>query len=129
MTLIILWAYHFFKKTRRSNEDHAAEPRDGNLGAERTPLLSQKDDDLCSLGSSYDSGSQDDEYQDFLEEGSAEGRSLGEGAKKSISRQLCVICFDAPKDCFFIPCGHCACCFTCGTRYALMPYLLCFLFG
>lgn len=119
MTLIILWAYHLLKKTRHSNEDYTAELRDGTLGPEITPLLSQKDDDLSSLGSSYDSGSQhDEECQDFLEGGSAEGSSLEEGAKKSNSRQLCAICFDTPKDCFFIPCGHCACCFTCGTRIA-----------
>ena len=130
MTLIILWAYHLLKKTRPSNEDYTAELRDGTLGPERTPLLSRKDDDLSSLGSSYDSGSQhDEECQDFLEGGSAEGSSLGEGAKKSNARQLCAICFDAPKDCFFIPCGHCACCFTCGSRYALIPFLLCFLVG
>ena len=124
----MLWGFNCLNRIRRNNED-TLENQLRNVGPERAPLLPQKDDDLSSLGSSYDSGSQDDEYQDFREEGSAEGRSLGEGAKKSISRHLCVICFDAPKDCFFIPCGHCACCFTCGTRYALMPYLLCFLFG
>lgn len=30
--------------------------------------------------------------------------------------QLCVICLDAPKSVFFIPCGHCATCLPCGQR-------------
>lgn len=85
--------------------EDTAENQSGDLGPERAPLLSQKDDEVSSLGSSYDSGSQnDEETQEDLEEG---------------CRRLCVICFDAPKDCFFIPCGHCASCFTCGIRYIL----------
>ncbi|XP_073005427.1 E3 ubiquitin-protein ligase APD2-like isoform X1 [Typha latifolia] len=30
--------------------------------------------------------------------------------------KICVICYDARRDCFFTPCGHCATCFTCGLR-------------
>ncbi|KAL9230704.1 hypothetical protein vseg_006020 [Gypsophila vaccaria] len=78
------------------------------VGPERAPLLSHKDDDTSSLGS-YDSASQNDEPQEYSEDG------IGEGAKKHRGRQ-CVICFDASKDCFYIPCGHCASCFACGTR-------------
>ncbi|KFK22532.1 hypothetical protein AALP_AAs66306U000100 [Arabis alpina] len=28
------------------------------------------------------------------------------------------ICFDAPRDCFFLPCGHCVSCYQCGTKIA-----------
>ncbi|XP_021744721.1 uncharacterized protein LOC110710698 isoform X2 [Chenopodium quinoa] len=103
MTSIMLWAFNFLNRIRRNMEE-STESQSGDLGSERAPLLSQKDDEISSLGSSYDSGSQnDEEAQEDLEEG---------------CRRLCVICFDAPKDCFFIPCGHCATCFTCGIRIA-----------
>lgn len=118
MTSIMLWAFNFFNSIRRSNED-MLENQSRNMGPERAPLLPQKDDDLSSLGSSYDSGSQNGEdYQDFLEEGYCDGGSGGGGGKKYHPGQLCVICCDAPKDCFFIPCGHCASCFECGVRIA-----------
>jgi hypothetical protein len=62
---------------------------------QRTPLLSSKEDDRGILGSSYDSVSDD-----------------GEGASAG-----CVVCCDARKDCFFLPCGHSATCYSCGARY------------
>uniref|UniRef100_A0A7C9EXS0 RING-type domain-containing protein n=1 Tax=Opuntia streptacantha TaxID=393608 RepID=A0A7C9EXS0_OPUST len=117
MTSIMLWGFNCLNRIRRNNED-TLENQLRNVGPERAPLLPQKDDDLSSLGSSYDSGSQSgEEYQDLLE-GPCDGRPGGEGGKKYQPRQLCVICYDAPKDCFFIPCGHCASCFDCGVRVA-----------
>ncbi|KAI3906619.1 hypothetical protein MKW98_009527 [Papaver atlanticum] len=89
-----------------------------NLGNDRTPLLINKDDDLSSWGSSYCSGSNDEEdLEDSKIVGSLEGNSSKDG-ENSNSHRLCVICFDAPRDCFFLPCGHCATCFSCGTRIA-----------
>jgi len=87
----------------------------GEIESERTPLLSQKDDDSSSWGSSYDSNSHEEEdLEKWLAVNCIEGKSVAEGENL---RRLCVICFDAPRDCFFLPCGHCAACFTCGTRY------------
>jgi len=120
----MLWGFNCLNRIRRNNED-TLENQLRNVGPERAPLLPQKDDDLSSLGSSYDSGSQSgEEYQDLLEEGPCDGRPGGEGGKKYQPRQLCVICYDAPKDCFFIPCGHCASCFDCGVRYMLILILV-----
>lgn len=80
-------------------------------GSESAPLLSHKDDDQSSCASSSDFVSQDDEQVlDMLEGQLKEG-----GADLSISR-LCAICFDAPRDCFFLPCGHCVACLACGMR-------------
>ena len=31
--------------------------------------------------------------------------------------KLCVICYDEQRNCFFIPCGHCATCYDCAQRY------------
>lgn len=33
--------------------------------------------------------------------------------------KLCVICYDDQRNCFFVPCGHCATCYDCGQRYTL----------
>ncbi|XP_015693989.1 E3 ubiquitin-protein ligase APD2 isoform X1 [Oryza brachyantha] len=34
------------------------------------------------------------------------------------SEKVCKICYDAPRSCFFIPCGHGFACFTCAKRIA-----------
>ncbi|KAL9260174.1 E3 ubiquitin-protein ligase APD2-like protein [Drosera capensis] len=88
---------------------------EGGQGSQE-PLLSPKDDDLSSWGSSYDSASHDD---DDLEEQIQDGKPQKEGDQSNINpRRLCVICYDAPRDCFFLPCGHCAACFACGSKIA-----------
>ncbi|XP_040380452.1 E3 ubiquitin-protein ligase APD2-like [Oryza brachyantha] len=87
----------------------------GGAGSTRAPLLSpaSKEEDSESLGSSYDSASHDGdgEDDDDVEEGGGRGGG-GEG------RHLCVVCCDARRDCFFLPCGHSATCHSCGTRVA-----------
>ncbi|CAD6271536.1 unnamed protein product [Miscanthus lutarioriparius] len=76
----------------------------GGGGADRRrPLLADKEDDAASLGSSYDSVS-----HDGSDDREPEGRGEGGGG--------CVLCCDAPKDCFFLPCGHSATCYACGAR-------------
>lgn len=30
--------------------------------------------------------------------------------------KICVICYDEPRNCFFVPCGHCATCHDCALR-------------
>ncbi|KAJ9177325.1 hypothetical protein P3X46_012558 [Hevea brasiliensis] len=30
--------------------------------------------------------------------------------------KLCVICYDEERNCFFVPCGHCATCYICARR-------------
>jgi len=39
-------------------------------------------------------------------------------AEDPLSEKMCKICYDAPRSCFLIPCGHCFTCFTCARRYA-----------
>ncbi|OVA04099.1 hypothetical protein BVC80_8091g6 [Macleaya cordata] len=31
--------------------------------------------------------------------------------------KICVICYDVERNCFFVPCGHCATCYPCAQRY------------
>ncbi|PON85487.1 Zinc finger, RING/FYVE/PHD-type [Trema orientale] len=118
MTVIILVAFRFCNKFQ-NGVVHRGEP-------ERAPLLLPKDDDVSSWGSSYDSLSHEEEdpEESQLAECSLEGNAATNEGEKNHStknpRRICVICFDSPRDCFFLPCGHCAACFTCGTRYYLL---------
>ncbi|KAK0603981.1 hypothetical protein LWI29_010852 [Acer saccharum] len=74
--------------------------RAGDTGSAQNPLLvHQDDDDLWSEPLSSDSPSPDEE--------DLEGSS---------NKRICVICYDAPRDCFFLPCGHAASCYACATR-------------
>ncbi|XP_077238676.1 E3 ubiquitin-protein ligase APD2-like isoform X2 [Tasmannia lanceolata] len=115
MTLIIFLAFKIFSKIETSHRDRM-EFQAGEAAQERTPLLTHKDDDDLSWGSSYDSVSNDEEdLEDCNAVTSLEAKSLRESENIN-PRRRCVICFDAPRDCFFLPCGHCAACFTCGTR-------------
>lgn len=110
----MLLAFNFLNKFRCTREDGAEAFE--QAGPERAPLLSYKDDDLSSWGSSYDSLSNDEEdLEELLAAKSAEGKPLKDGEGNN-TRRLCGICFDAPRDCFFLPCGHCVSCFECGTR-------------
>ncbi|XVF19865.1 hypothetical protein REPUB_Repub11eG0147800 [Reevesia pubescens] len=115
MTVLVLLAFGFCKMSQRRDGSrfHA-----GEIETERAPLLPEKDDDISSWGSSYDSASHDEEdLEQWLAATPPEGKPLNEG-KSTDPRRHCVVCFDAPRDCFFLPCGHCATCFTCGTRIA-----------
>lgn len=98
-TVLMFLAFHLLY-----NFQHTRDNRTGvhfrEMGSERASLLSHKDDGLSSRASSYDSVSQNDE-------------DLGDGQLKD-----CAICFAAPRNCFFLPCGHCVACFACGTRIA-----------
>ncbi|CAB4282273.1 unnamed protein product [Prunus armeniaca] len=117
MTVLLLMAFRFCNIFQNPSEDRT-EFQAGEAESEQTPLLSPKDDDVLSWGSSYESVSNNEEdLEESLEVSSLVGKSINEGDNNN-TRRLCVICFDGPRDCFFLPCGHCAACFTCGTRIA-----------
>ncbi|XP_021278969.1 uncharacterized protein LOC110412690 isoform X2 [Herrania umbratica] len=115
MTILILLAFRICKIFQSIDGIgfHA-----GGMQSERAPLLPEKDDEISSWGSSYDSVSHDEEdLEEWLAKTFPEGKPSNEGDSNN-TRCLCVVCFEAPRDCFFLPCGHCATCFTCGTRIA-----------
>ncbi|KAK8971801.1 hypothetical protein V6N11_028187 [Hibiscus sabdariffa] len=117
MTAIMLVAFNILNKFQFTHGDEAS-IRYGGVASARTPLLSRKADDTSSWGSSYDSISGDEADLEVILAGSLEGASIGDGENSNNTRRLCAICFDAPRDCFFLPCGHCVACFPCGTRIA-----------
>lgn len=111
MAVLILFALRFCNVFQTDREERAGE---------RAPLLPSKgSSDLSSQGSCYESFSSEEEGLTMwlVEKNSVEGKPVMEGETSNVDLQrLCVFCFDAPRDCFFLPCGHCAACFTCGTR-------------
>ncbi|XVF08280.1 hypothetical protein REPUB_Repub06bG0212900 [Reevesia pubescens] len=117
MTAVMMVAFNFLTMFQSSRQDETSAPY-GEIASTRAPLLSRKDDYILSRGSSYDSVSSDEaDLEEFLA-GSVEGTSVIDGQNSNNTRRLCAICFDAPRDCFFLPCGHCVTCYACGTRIA-----------
>ncbi|KAL8129956.1 hypothetical protein V2J09_019111 [Rumex salicifolius] len=113
MTTVAMLLFRFCNMCQPSHEDGSLR----QTGADnQEPLITPKDDDVLSLGSSYDSVSNGEE--DLEEWTPEEGKQPKEGENSINPRKLCVICFDSPRDCFFLPCGHCAACFDCGSRIA-----------
>ncbi|KAK1377428.1 E3 ubiquitin-protein ligase rififylin [Heracleum sosnowskyi] len=109
MAVLIFLAFRLMNCCRHI--DTRPETQYRGIGSERAPLLSHKDDDQSSCSSSCDFVFQDDEQVlDMLDGQFKDGET-----DLSISR-LCAICFDAPRDCFFLPCGHCVACLACGMR-------------
>ncbi|KAI4382435.1 hypothetical protein MLD38_008401 [Melastoma candidum] len=111
ITLILLGAFRFCNVLRSGNST-TSQGEVTEEETERSPLLMPKDEEVLSLGSSYESVSQD---ECDMEEG--EG-GVADGEMDSIPRRQCIICYNAPRDCFFLPCGHSAACFDCGSRIA-----------
>lgn len=37
--------------------------------------------------------------------------------------KICIICYDEKRNCFFVPCGHCATCYQCAKRYVFKIYV------
>ncbi|KAL2898733.1 putative E3 ubiquitin-protein ligase XBAT35 [Bienertia sinuspersici] len=118
MSAIIFALFRYFSVYQSDSNDNQPD----ESAAVREPFLYPKDNDHTSLGSSYDSIPSDDDQdldEKMIFEGSDEGKVSKEGEIHSLTtRRLCVICFDATRDCFFLPCGHCAACFSCGSRIA-----------
>lgn len=100
VTALLLIVASLFNKRQPVSEDETADEND-----DVAPLIPGKDDDNSSWCSSYSS---------ILT--STEDLEGAHGEGHSSTRYLCAICYDAPRDCFFLSCGHCVACFQCGTR-------------
>ncbi|XP_022774125.1 E3 ubiquitin-protein ligase MYLIP-like [Durio zibethinus] len=67
--------------------------------SETIPLFSEKDIPLA-----YGTCEEDEETGSC-----SSGEDLYDG-------RICVICYDEQRNCFFVPCGHCATCYDCAQR-------------
>ncbi|XP_040944456.1 E3 ubiquitin-protein ligase APD2 isoform X2 [Gossypium hirsutum] len=72
---------------------------------ETDPILPEK-----SVRLTYGTTAEDD--NDDAETGSSSSSS-----EDLYDAKLCVICYDDQRNCFFVPCGHCATCYDCAQRY------------
>ncbi|XP_039123712.1 E3 ubiquitin-protein ligase APD2-like isoform X1 [Dioscorea cayenensis subsp. rotundata] len=109
VTLSIFMVYKIVV-TLQSNSTGEGTPQVAEGVTETTSLLAGEDIDDQSLGSSYDSVSNDEETDQLT------ALYLPIDGESEKHQCLCMICGNAQKDCFFLPCGHCATCFTCGNR-------------
>ncbi|XP_022768696.1 uncharacterized protein LOC111312571 isoform X2 [Durio zibethinus] len=50
------------------------------------------------------------------EDNDAETGSSSSSSEDLYDAKLCVICYDDQRNCFFVPCGHCATCYDCAQR-------------
>ncbi|KAF2583377.1 hypothetical protein F2Q70_00008545 [Brassica cretica] len=104
VTCFMLVAIQLWKRLECDGEERDQTQND----SARTRLLVNKDEDGSSMGSSNESFAADDaDLEDF---------TGNEGEASNSTRRLCAICFDAKRDCFFLPCGHCVSCYQCGTK-------------
>nr|KJB29434.1 hypothetical protein B456_005G100500 [Gossypium raimondii] len=71
---------------------------------ETDPILLEK-----SVRLTYGTTAEDD--NDDAETGSSSSSS-----EDLYDAKLCVICYDDQRNCFFVPCGHCATCYDCAQR-------------
>ncbi|XP_078436444.1 RING/U-box superfamily protein [Wolffia australiana] len=111
LCLVIVLASRLICPPHDTNNPQAAES-----GPERMPLLRSKDDDVSSLGSSYDSVSEKESDIEAHLDLPLKQACSSRWSKDIDPRFLCTVCLDATKDCFFLPCGDSATCFNCGTR-------------
>ncbi|CAM8937103.1 unnamed protein product [Rhodiola kirilowii] len=44
------------------------------------------------------------------------GDCIGSSSAELYDRKVCIICYDEERNCFLVPCGHCATCITCAKR-------------
>ncbi|KAM3252690.1 E3 ubiquitin-protein ligase APD2-like [Capsicum annuum] len=52
--------------------------------------------------------------EDDLESGNYCSRSSS--SDDLYDENICIVCYDEKRNCFFIPCGHCATCYSCAKR-------------
>ncbi|GMH03167.1 hypothetical protein Nepgr_005006 [Nepenthes gracilis] len=57
-----------------------------------------------------------DVEEDDPESGSSSSPCKNGSSDELYDGKICVICYDHPRNCFFVPCGHCATCHDCAQR-------------
>ncbi|KAL7193329.1 hypothetical protein ACSBR2_025021 [Camellia fascicularis] len=55
-------------------------------------------------------------------------KSSGNSSNELYDGKICIICYEEPRNCFFVPCGHCATCHVCAHRYTALAYAFVFVF-
>lgn len=76
---------------------------------ETNPLIPKEEETTTSL--TYGTCDEQD-----LESGNGNGNGSCSWSEDLYDAKICVICYDHSRDCFFVPCGHCATCYACAQR-------------
>lgn len=93
-------------------EEHMnREESSSSSSGERNPLMTAK---TMDYGSSY--CGEDIEYGS-CSNANCNTTSSSYDQLDIYDGKICVICFDEQRNCFFVPCGHCATCYVCAHRY------------
>lgn len=100
MIVCLLFKYIGGCENERVEEAEAAETTE----SETDPLVSTKEVP-CLYGAMEEEEEEDSEM------------GLNRGSNDLYDGKICVICYDERRNCFFVPCGHCATCYACAQRY------------
>lgn len=102
VVIIIFLVLKYLGACEGDNEVHVEEitPREVT---ETHPLMPEK---LFRL--TYGTGEED-----------AESGISSSSSEDLYDGKICTICYDEPRNCFFVPCGHCATCYDCAKRCPL----------
>ncbi|KAM7278644.1 hypothetical protein ACFE04_005778 [Oxalis oulophora] len=73
--------------------------------SENDPLLPRK-----PMRLTYGTGNEEEDDDDAKSAGSSSS------SEDLYDAKLCIICYDDQRNCFFVPCGHCATCYECAQR-------------
>lgn len=69
-------------------------------------------------------------YGTNREEDDVDGSDASSTSSEELyDEKLCVICYDEQRNCFFVPCGHCATCYDCAQRYTDLRFSHAFLYN
>ncbi|CAJ2675374.1 unnamed protein product [Trifolium pratense] len=52
----------------------------------------------------------------FHDKKEEESDASSSSSEELYNEKLCIICYDEQRNCFFVPCGHCATCYDCAQR-------------
>ncbi|KAL2927375.1 Death-associated inhibitor of apoptosis 1 [Bienertia sinuspersici] len=89
-------------------------------GGENSPLMSQYDRNYTKLISTKYGACQNDLETANCNSSSSSNDSGSKYCSELYDAKICIICYDGQRNCFFVPCGHCATCFRCAQRYVCL---------
>lgn len=83
---------------------------DAEMGRNDDTIRTETDRLISKASASLSYGTCD---EDDLESGNCSRSSSSEDL---YDENICIVCYDNKRNCFFIPCGHCATCHSCAKR-------------
>lgn len=94
------------EETANNTEAQEIQYTNINVASETTPILR----DYNQWRSTYGTSKADNDDDD------TDSSSSDSSSEDLYDAKLCVICYDDQRNCFFVPCGHCATCYNCAQR-------------